>query len=449
VHRLLEQLPELPHELARRACHQVLDQEREAILRGDVRVPREPGELLADCRRAAAALRVPSLRRVLNATGVLLHTNLGRAVLAEEAVEAARLALSGYTNLELDLATGRRGSRQAHLTRLLVELTGAEDGLVVNNCAAAALLVLSALCRGREAVVSRGELVEIGGGFRVPEVLVESGATLREVGTTNRTHRKDYERALGSATGLILKIHRSNFALTGHVAEVELDELAQVCRGAGVPLYHDAGSGSVEPLHPMQRTLRQILELGPDLVTVSGDKMLGGPQAGLILGRKELVSRLRAHPLARAVRADKATVAALEATLRLYRDGRSEQVPLCRQVRTPVQALEAAGRGILEASAWRALQLDLLPSEAQLGGGSDPRATLPSSAIALSCRDVNAEELRRRLLDLEPPILARVTEDRCLLDLRSILPQELPLLARGLQELDRRLAASPEATEAR
>jgi L-seryl-tRNA(Ser) seleniumtransferase len=444
VHRLLEHLGDLQHEPARRACQQVVESERQSILQGETTeaVPLE--RLLERCRAAAAALRMPSLRRVLNGTGVLLHTNLGRAVLAEEAIEAVQTALGGYTNLELDLKTGQRGSRQAHLTGLLTDLTGAEDALVVNNCAAAALLVLSALCRGREAVVSRGELVEIGGGFRVPEVMAESGAVLREVGTTNRTHLKDYERALGPQTGMIVKVHRSNFALLGHVAEVGLEELAKLGRGAGVPLYYDAGSGGLEPLHRLQPTLREIVAAGPDLVTSSGDKMLGGPQAGLILGRRPLLAKLKSHPLARAMRADKATVGALEATLRMVRDGRGEELPLCAQVRASVESLTTAGRALLEGMAFRRLQLDLVPSEAQLGGGSDPRATLPSIAISLAATGASADELRRLLLEGWPPVLARVAEDRCLVDLRSILPKELSQLARCLQDLEARLPVEPD-----
>src|SRR5262249_45440203 len=280
---------------------------------------------------ALVALGTPGLRSVLNATGVVLHTNLGRAPLAPEALARVDAVARGYSNLELDLETGERGSRFASLLEPLRAPTGAEDAIVGHNCAAAPLLVLTALAEGGEVVVSRGELVEIGGGFRIPDVMRQSHATLVEVGTTNRTRRADYERALSPATALVAKVHRSNFALVGFTEDTSVEELARLCQPRGLPLFVDAGSGLLEPLSgeglAAEATMRAHLEAGADLVAFSGDKLLGGPQAGVVVGRTSWVARLRAHPLARALRIDKLTVAALEATLRLYLDGRRDRIP--------------------------------------------------------------------------------------------------------------------------
>jgi L-seryl-tRNA(Ser) seleniumtransferase len=445
VNRLLEWLPDLEHEPARAAARQVLDAERRAILEGGISAPADIRVLAGRCRSLAARRAAPSLRRVINATGVLLHTNLGRAPLAEAALEAVSMALSQYTNLELDLETGERGSRQNHVAGLLCELTGAEAAMVVNNNAAAVLLVLAGLCRGREAVVSRGELVEIGGGFRVPEVMAESGARLREVGTTNRTHLADYERALGPETGLVVKVHRSNFALVGHTAEVELAELAALGRRAGVSVYYDAGSGALCGLPGHQPDLRELIATGVDVLTASGDKTLGGPQAGIVLAGAKLIGRLHTHPLARAMRADKSTIAALEATLRLYRDGHETRVPLVRMVRAGADELERAARGLAAAQGWKRLRPDVVCSEAQLGGGSDPRAAMPSFAVVLCADGFEGGELRRRLLEGDPPVVARVADGSCLLDLRSVLPEDRETLTACVAALDARLDAVQRA----
>ncbi|MDF1506397.1 L-seryl-tRNA(Sec) selenium transferase, partial [Roseisolibacter sp. H3M3-2] len=307
-----------------------------------------PPDALAAGRAAAEALEArlrPSLRPVLNATGVVLHTNLGRAPLAESALDAVRAVAEGYANLEYDVARGARGSRHDHCVALLRELTGAEDAVVVNNCAAGLVLALAALAHGGEVVVSRGELVEIGGSFRVPDIMATSGARLREVGTTNRTYAEDYARALVPETAALLKVHRSNFAIEGFTAQASVAELAPVAARAGVPLLHDFGSGLLLPLdaHGLsgEPTARDLVDAGATLVIMSGDKLLGGPQAGLVVGRADAVARLRRHPLARALRVDKLTLAALEATLALYRDPAKarREIPALAMLTAPAEAL--------------------------------------------------------------------------------------------------------------
>ena len=372
--------------------------------------------------------RRPSLRPVINATGVVLHTNLGRAPLAKVARDAVLAISEGFSNLEYDLEAGARGSRHSHAVGLLRELTGAEDAIVVNNCAAALVLALDALSRGREAIVSRGELVEIGGSFRVPDIMAKSGATLVEIGTTNRTHLDDYRRVLGPNAGAILKVHRGNFALEGFVAEVAVRDLVPLAREAGVPLLHDLGSGLLLPHDEYglagEITARDALGAGASLVMMSGDKLLGGPQAGIIVGDAKLVARLRANPLARALRVDKMTLAALEATLALYRDPPRaiREIPTLAmltapliEVRTRAQAIAAALAG---ASGVAARVVD---STATVGGGAFPTARIPSAAVALEARDgTSADALAARLRAAPLPVIGRIENDLLLLDVRSV-----------------------------
>ena len=344
VDRLLtsKRLADLPHELALTAARKVLDRAR-----AEIRAGREPGPLEEAVLEEIARARRPSLRRVLNATGVLVHTNLGRAPLAEAALARVAEVGAGYSNLEYDVERGERGSRQEHLTSLLERLTGAEAALVVNNNAAAVLLALAALAEGREVVVSRGELIEIGDGFRIPEVLARSGARLVEVGTTNRTRADDYEAAIGPETALLLRVHQSNFRLVGFTERPELQPLGRIAKRAGLWLIDDLGSGA---LHPGDEpTPAESLRAGADLVCFSGDKLLGGPQAGIVVGRAELVETLRRHPLQRALRADKLTLAALEGTLQLALDPETRgEIPVLRMLHEPlerVRARAAAARG--------------------------------------------------------------------------------------------------------
>jgi L-seryl-tRNA(Ser) seleniumtransferase len=379
---------------------------------------------------ALVALATPGLRSVLNATGVVLHTNLGRAPLAPEALARVQAVGRGYSNLELDLESGERGSRFAPLLEPLRVLTGAEDAIVVNNCAAATLLVLTALAEGREVVVSRGELVEIGGGFRVPDVMRQSHATLVEVGTTNRTRRADYERALSPATALVAKVHRSNFALVGFTEETTVEELARLCQPRGVPLFVDAGSGLLTPLDlpgaPAEPTMRGHIEAGADLVAFSGDKLLGGPQAGIVVGRAFWVSRLRAHPLARALRVDKLTVAALEATLRMVHEGRGDEIPARALALAPDPLLRARADVLRQRLADGGVEARVVHVEGQVGGGTLPLARPQSWACVV---DGDAEALAARLRAGEPSVVGRIEEGRLVLDVRCIDDPDVGRLA--------------------
>ncbi|HUF74679.1 MAG TPA: L-seryl-tRNA(Sec) selenium transferase [Longimicrobiales bacterium] len=410
------------------AARRSVDEMRDRIGRGEaVDGVEVPAPYARGAERLLAEGDVASLRSVINATGVVLHTNLGRAPLAASAAEAMLAAARGYTNLEFDLEAGERGSRYVHCVALLTELTGAEDALVVNNAAAALVLALNTLARGRGVVVSRGELVEIGGGFRIPEILERSGARLVEVGATNRTRLGDYEAALeeGDAS-VILKVHRSNFRITGFTEEASLDELAELARGRGLALLHDLGSGlMVEPeslgLSGEPRP-HDSLAAGADLVAFSGDKLLGGPQAGLVLGRKDLVARMRSNPLCRALRVDKVTLAGLEATLRLYRDPvrALEEIPTLRMLSAVPEELEARARSTASALSDGGVGCEVVATEGAVGGGTFPGVTLPSHAVALTAPDPS--RLAAALRAGAHPVVGRILDDRLLLDLRTVLP---------------------------
>jgi L-seryl-tRNA(Ser) seleniumtransferase len=395
--------------LAVDAARAVLERAREEIRSGS-----EPGDLAARLEAELAALRAPKLRRILNATGVVVHTNLGRAPLAEASVERVQEAARGYSNLEYDLDAGRRGSRQDLVGTILRRLTGADAALVVNNNAGAVLLALAALAEGREVLVSRGELIEIGDGFRIPDVLTRSGAQLVEVGTTNRTHAADYERALGPETAAILRVHQSNFRLVGFTERPELRELAEIARRAELPLVDDLGSGAFVPLHD-EPSARESLAAGADLVCFSGDKLLGGPQAGIAVGRAELVERLRRHPLQRALRADKLTLAALEGTLRLYLDPQRarREIPVLRMLEEPAATVRARAErlaGLVDGAVEETV--------ARVGGGALPLLELESFACAVE------EELAAPLRLGEPPVVGIVRDGRLLLDCRTLSDDE-------------------------
>jgi L-seryl-tRNA(Ser) seleniumtransferase len=383
--------------------------------RGEIRAGRDPGDLAALLRDELAHARRPSLRRVLNATGVLVHTNLGRAPLPGLALEHVALALGGYSNLELDLGTGARGSRQDHVAALLCRLTGAEAALVVNNNAAALLLAVAALAEGREVLASRGELIEIGDGFRIPDVLERSGARLVEVGTTNRTRAGDYERAVREGTALLLRVHQSNFRLVGFTERPMLRELAEVAHRHELPLLDDLGSGALVDLAD-EPTARSALEQGADLVCFSGDKLLGGPQAGIVLGSAELVERLRRHPLHRAVRIDKLSLAALEGTLLLYLEpGRAlRDVPVLRMLHDDPDAVRVRAERLAAAVGGEVEQ-----TVARVGGGALPLAELPSFACAIE------EELATPLRVGDPPVVGIVRDGRLLLDCRTLADDDL------------------------
>jgi L-seryl-tRNA(Ser) seleniumtransferase len=401
-----------PRAVALAAARSVLAARRAELLEGREGDP----DLAARARAFAAAAERPSLRRVLNATGVIVHTNLGRAPLAAAAREAVARAAEGYANLEWDLERGERGSRHDHIAGLLCSLTGAEAAMAVNNCAGATLLAAAALAGAeREIVVSRGQLVEIGGGFRVPEVIAQAGARLVEVGTTNRTRRADYERAIGERTGAVLRAHPSNFRQLGFVQEVEIEELCEL----GVPVIDDVGSGVLADelaVLAEEPPVRRSVAAGAALVCFSGDKLLGGPQAGLLVGRADAMARARAHPLARALRLDKLGLAALEATLRLYLD------PERARREIPVLAMLGAGEAELQARAARLAALipgaEVVPSTARVGGGALPLLELPGPVVAIGGDGIDA--LAARLRAFDPPLIGRIEAGRLLLDPRTL-----------------------------
>jgi L-seryl-tRNA(Ser) seleniumtransferase len=384
------------------------------------------------------SLSQPSLRRVINATGVVLHTNLGRAPLAESAVKAIADIAAGFSNLEYDLATGERGSRYSHCVGLLRELTGAEDGLVVNNCAAAMVLALNALAQRKEVLVSRGELVEIGGSFRIPDIMARSGAKLVEVGTTNRTHDDDYRRAITPRTAAIVKVHRSNFAIEGFTSDVSVDRLTFIAAEHGLPVIHDLGSGLMVSLDEYgltgEPTASMALESGASLVLMSGDKLLGGPQAGIVLGAANLIAKLRKNPFARAMRVDKLTLSALEATLRLYLEPERalKEIPVLSMLTARVKDIEARAEAVAARLRAAGIEADVAQSSASVGGGAFPTAAIPSRAIVLSR---NAQELEEKLRRGDPAVVGRISEGKLLLDLRSVLPREDDLLAGAVLKL--------------
>jgi len=363
-----------------------------------------------------------------------LHTNLGRAPLAPEAVARVAAVARDYCNLEYDLDEGERGSRYAPVIELLTQLTGAEDAVVVNNCAGAALLVLATLAAGREAIVSRGELVEIGGGFRVPDVMKQSGARLVEVGTTNRTRRSDYESALTPDTGVLMKVHRSNFALVGFTEEVEVKELSALGHAREVPVFVDLGSGALVPLVGEgltdEPTVPATVGAGADVVAFSGDKLLGGPQAGIIVGRAALLARIKKHPLTRALRIDKMTVAALEATLELYRDGRPEAVPTYRLLTQAPETLRARAERLHALLEARGVKSRVAPTSGQVGGGAMPLARLPSFACILTVGGPAA--FLERLRGSEVPVIGRISDGEVVIDVRCLSEEDLGPVAEAV-----------------
>jgi L-seryl-tRNA(Ser) seleniumtransferase len=388
----------------------------------------QPAARMARIEALVRELRQPRLRPVINATGVVLHTNLGRAPLSAQAAQAAALIAGRYSTLEFDPQTGRRGRRHDLVADLLRYLTGAEAAAVVNNCAAAVLLMLMALAKGKEVIVGRGELVEIGGGFRMPDVMRLSGARLVEVGTTNRTRPEDYAAAITPKTAAILKVHASNFQVVGFTESVEVEPLARVARQHGVLLLHDLGSGSLLDTAAYglaaEPRIQDSLRAGTDLLACSGDKLLGGPQAGLLLGRAELVDKVMKHPLARAVRVDKLTLAALTATLDLYLTQSVAALPTWSMLGASADAMAARAltwqRQLLE----RGIEVEVVPAESTVGGGSLPGERLPTTALALTPRPGRAADLLRRLREHEPPLIGRIEQERVLLDPRTVLPDE-------------------------
>ena len=381
----------------------------------------------------------PSLRAVINATGVILHTNLGRAPLAETALERIREAAARYCNLEFDIAAGERGKRDVHVQRLFAKLLGPNvSTVVVNNNAAAVLVALNTLAEGGEVIVSRGELVEIGGSFRVPEVMAKSGAALREVGTTNRTRLADYERAINERTRLLLRVHRSNFQIVGFTEQPLLAQLCELGKKRGIAVMEDLGSGALFDLRTLgiagETTVGDSLRAGVSVVTYSGDKLLGGPQAGLISGAPEIVGRIRANPLFRALRVDKLTYAALEATLLAYVRQEHDAIPAVRMMHLPAEEIGRRAEAVASSLSSR-FRAEIVDGESVLGGGAAPGATLPTHLLAITCDGLSADELATRLRASDPPVIARVEEGRVLLDLRTVFPAQDAQIAAALARI--------------
>jgi L-seryl-tRNA(Ser) seleniumtransferase len=412
---------------------------RESLEAARTRRAGAPDQWEEDIRERLARRTSPDLRPVLNATGVVLHTNLGRAPLPDAAIDAMLAVAGGYSNLELDLSSGSRGSRSDHCRALLRIVTGAEDGLVVNNAAGALLLALNALADGRHVLISRGELIEIGGSFRIPDIMARSGARLREVGTTNRTHLQDYERALDEGVAAILTVHRSNFEQRGFVTSPDPAKLAELASSAEIPYLYDIGSGLIPDLAPWglsgEPRVAEAVAAGAGLVLFSGDKLLGGPQAGCVVGRGALVAACRENPIARAVRADKLTLAALAATLALYQD----EVAAVRSI--PVLAMLTATPSDLAQRAERLASLCppdtgaiTIPGESAVGGGSFPGAVLPTTLVAINAGSLGPDSLALRLRLGEPSVVARVSSNRVLLDPRTLREDSFPAVARAIEQ---------------
>jgi L-seryl-tRNA(Ser) seleniumtransferase len=421
--------------LAIEALRAALEETRSTLLAGgDVEIPPDV-DLVYEAREWLETLLAPTLRPVINATGIIIHTNLGRAPLSAAAIAAAGRA-AGYASLEYDVEAGRRGSRSAHAEPLLTRLTGAEAALVVNNNAAAILLMLSALARDREVIISRGQLVEIGGGFRIPDVMAQSGARLVEVGTTNRTHLRDYAAAITEDTAAILAVHHSNYQIVGFTAQPALAELAALARERGLLLLFDQGSGALRDVSAFglepEPTVLDGLRAGCDLVAFSGDKLLGGPQAGILCGRAELIERLKRHPLARAVRADKLALAALAATLNQYLTGRAEEIPVWRMIARPLDEITGEAEAWAEKLREKGLPATTAPGESFVGGGSLPGESLPTRVVVVDPGDAGADVLAARLRAEPTPVIARIHNDRLLLDPRTVLPGQGETLARAV-----------------
>lgn len=439
-----------PRKLVLEAIHQILGETRKTILSGE-----RPDLMSIDSIELAELIskRVEhlarfTLRRAINATGIVIHTNLGRSLLPRQAIERLQTICSGYNNLEYDLERGERGSRYVHAEEILRELTGAEAALVVNNNAGAVFLALNTLAKGREVVVSRGQLVEIGGSFRIPDVMSASGAQLREVGTTNRTHLSDYAAAINERTALLMKVHTSNYRIVGFTAEVPLEKLVELGRRQGLPVIEDLGSGCFINLSPFglhgETTVQETVRAGADLVTFSGDKLLGGPQSGIMVGRKDLIAQCRKNPVTRAFRVDKMTLAALEATLRLYRDERQalDQIPTLKMIAMPAPELEERARklaaSILTLGGGESLQVTTREGYSQVGGGSLPAQDLPTTLVAVRSVKFSPNAIEESLRGNTPPVIGRIESDCFLMDVRTIQDSEFDTVREAFERLLRR-----------
>lgn len=441
------ELADMPRSVLTDAVRRVLDELRGAILDNGAAIASDALSEPEVLRRAAALagdVMQPNLRRVVNGTGVVVHTNLGRSLLAGAAIDNVRRIAGNYSNLEYDLHAGKRGSRYSAVEDILSEISGAEAGMAVNNNAAAVLLCIDTLARDREVIVSRGELVEIGGSFRVPDVMAKSGAKLREVGTTNRTHLRDYENAIDDQTALLLKVHQSNFSIVGFTKAVSLSELVELGRRSELPVMEDLGSGTFVDFSryglAKEPTVQESVSAGVDVVTFSGDKLLGGPQAGLIVGRRDIVDRIKKNPLTRALRIDKMTLAALEATLRLYRDEQRavRDIPTLSMITMDPAVLEQRAARMADrlcSIGQNRIRVEQIRGVSKAGGGALPLLELPSRCIAVTVEKCSANSLEFQLRSNDPPIIGRIENDRFIIDVRTLTDEDLTIIENAFSRL--------------
>ncbi len=431
-----------PHSVKAEVCRQAIDQARHLVLEGDMRAGGHD-RVLCDAIQRLKSLERPSLRPVINATGVIVHTNLGRSLLPESIINSMIAVACGYSNLEYNLQEGKRGSRYSHVEEILCGLTGGEAALVVNNNAAAVLICLETLARGREVVVSRGELVEIGGSFRIPDVMTRSGAVLREVGATNRTHLRDYRAAINETTALLMKVHQSNFSVVGFTSAVSIAELSSLAAEHGLYVFEDLGSGTLVDFsrYGLQHepTVQESLAAGADLVSFSGDKLLGGPQAGIIVGKKEIVDRIKKNPINRAMRIDKLTLAALEQILRLYRDPMAvvQEIPTLRMMTSPAGEQKRRARRLaagLRKTCPQSVGISLCSTVSRAGGGALPLQEIASAGVAVDCSTdgFSAASVEQALREGDPPIIVRVEHDTIIMDVRTMRNRDFSTVAEVL-----------------
>ena len=437
VSKILERFKgSFPEDLVKRVAREVTERYRKEIREGR---RDSVDDIFEEVERRIREGQKTKLRRVINATGVVINTNLGRSPLAEEVVEFIREIGSSYSNLEFDLEKGERGSRNAIVEGYLRELTGAEAALVVNNNAGAVYLVLNTLAAGKEVVVSRGELVEIGGSFRIPDIMRCSGANLVEVGTTNRTRISDYESAISENTALLMKVHRSNFYMEGFVESTPLEEIVELGRRKGIPVYYDAGSGLLVDLEKLglkgdEISFRRCIDIGVDLVSGSGDKILGGPQAGIILGRKDLVERMKKNPMFRTLRVDKLTLAGLEMTLKIHMEGRIEDIPVIRMITEKEETLLKRARKLRRLLRQvKGLQVEVIRDVTKPGGGSLPDLEIPTYCVGIRHEEITVDELAKRLREGEPPVIGKIRRDTLILDMRTVRDEEIRSIAEAVK----------------
>jgi len=437
-----------PRKLVLKAIREILDERRKQILDAPdtSEAKTHADDILPDILKRLEKLSEFTLIPLVNATGIIVHTNLGRSLLAEEALERLELISSSYSNLEYDLEAGQRGSRYVHAESILCELTGAEAALVVNNNAGAVLLVLNTLALGKEVIVSRGQLVEIGGAFRIPDVMERSGARLRDVGCTNRTHLRDYEEAINENTALLMKVHNSNYMIVGFTKEVPLQDLVELAHRHNLYAVEDLGSGSFIDLSQYglrkEPTAQEAVECGVDVVTFSGDKLLGGPQAGIILGRKELIATFKKNPLTRALRIDKLTLAALEATLRLYRDFdvATKRIPTLRMITTPMEELTSRAvrlKGFLDEVASTKFEFVVEDNFSQVGGGALPGQNIPTKVVSVTSQEYSVASIEKMLRSFDPPIIGRIEHEKYLLDVRTMSEKDFDIVRSAFARIAR------------